>query len=125
MDDDDENLRVGLAKDRNLLAKERTRFSAERTISSWLRTSLASVGGGFAIVRLLPFELVSHRIMANVIGEILIIWGTIILILSLVDYRRTCKKLEHTINKTNELWVTITVFVFILVSLFLFIVTIS
>lgn len=121
---EDEDVRVFLAKERNFLASERTRFAAERTISAWIRTSLASVGGGFAIIRLLSFEHAAHRILAHAVGEILILWGMIILILSLVDYRQTAKKLVYSINKTNELWISITILVFVMLSLFLFLVTI-
>lgn len=117
--------RTLLARERTLLARERTRFSAERTLSSWIRTGLASVGGGFAIIRLLVFQAISHRIMANIIGEILIVWGIVILVLSLIDYRKSCKKFKQRLVKTSEPWITITVFVFVLVSLFLFFVTIN
>ncbi len=118
------NERVALAKERNLLAGERTRLSAERTLSAWMRTGLASVGGGFAIIRLLEFQNVTHRVMANAVGEVLIIWGIIIFILALIDYRESCKKVEHT-NKRNQGWITITILIFIMVSLFLFYVTLS
>lgn len=123
--EDHDIVRSDLAKERNILASERTRFAAERTVSAWIRTSLASIGGGFAIIRLLTFETINHRIIANAVGELLIIWGIVILLLSLIDYRKTCQKLKHTINKRNEWWVTITIFVFIIISVLLFFVTIS
>lgn len=120
---DDESL--SLAKERTFLAVERTRFSAERTLSSWVRTGLTSVGGGFAIIRLIVFQAISHRIIAHIIGEILIIWGIVILIFSLISYKRFCKKIKQEAIKTNELWITTTVIVFVLVSLFLFFATIN
>lgn len=118
--------RVELAKQRNQLAFERTRLSAERTVSSWIRTGLASAGGGFAIIRLLVFQNVSHRVLANIIGEILIVWGILIMIFALFDFRNSSKKFESIgSNKRNEWWITITMFIFILVSLFLLIVTLT
>ena len=119
------DIRVDLARDRNLLAIERTRLSAERTVSAWMRTGLASVGGGFAIIRLLAFETVTHRIMAHAVGEILIIGGMFILIFALRDYRKGIANIKATVRKTNQLFITITTCIFVLVSLFLFFVTIT
>lgn len=123
--DKGEDLRSILAKERNLLASERTRFAAERTISSWIRTGLAMVGAGFAIIRFIYFQADTHKLMAKVLGEVMITWGIVVLILSWIDYMKTCKILKSTVHRSNELWIGITVLVFTLVSLFLFIVTIS
>ncbi len=38
-------------KQRNELAKERTRESADRTLNAWMRTSIALIGFGFAIAK--------------------------------------------------------------------------
>ncbi len=120
---DAENLR--LAKERTFLAAERTLFSAQSTLSSWIRTGLASVGGGFAIIRLIAFQPISHRIMAKIIGELLIIWGIIILISSLCSYRKFCKNIKNDLPPTTEPWITSTVVIFVVVSLFLVFVTIN
>jgi len=37
---------------REELAKERTLLAAERTFSAWMRTALAGIGGGLAVARL-------------------------------------------------------------------------
>lgn len=110
--------RVLLAHERNHLASERTRLAAERTISAWLRTGLATVGGGFAIVRFLTFGNINHRLMANAVGELLILWGIFIFLFALKDYRASCQNLEVAPHK-NELWVSLTVLVFTLVAAFL------
>jgi len=120
---EDGQLELTLAGQRNFLASERTRFAAERTISAWIGTALASVGGGYAIVRLLSYDNATHRLMAHIVGEVLIIWGIVILTLSLMDYRTTVKKLVHSVNKTNELWISVTISVFVILSIFLFLVT--
>jgi len=38
-------------KQRNELAKERTREAADRTLNAWIRTSIALIGFGFAIAK--------------------------------------------------------------------------
>jgi putative membrane protein len=38
-------------KQRNELAKERTRESADRTLNAWIRTSISLIGFGFAIAK--------------------------------------------------------------------------
>lgn len=116
---------VELAKERNILANERTHLAAQRTLSAWIRTGLASVGGGFAIVRLLSFEQVTHRLLAHAVGEILIIWGMSIFILALLNYKASCKQLNTDVSKMNEWWITTTIFIFFLASLFLFFVTLT
>lgn len=115
---------IELARERNLLATERTRLAAERTVSSWMRTGLASVGGGFAIIRLIVFQNFTHRLMAHGIGEILIMLGIFIFVFSLKDYRKTSRKLELVTGK-KEWLVDTTMYIFILVSLFLFFVTLT
>lgn len=111
-------------KDQTILAGERTRFAAERTISAWMRTGLASVGGGFAIVHLLDFSSVHHKIIANIVGELLIVWGICIFIFSLRDYKASCVKILSTIDK-GEWWVTVTTVIFMFVSLLLLYVAIT
>lgn len=61
------------------LAQERTLLAGERTFSAWLRTTLASMAGGIAILRLINFKTDTHRIVAHIIGEILILWGCIVI----------------------------------------------
>lgn len=112
MDDSDQ------VKDQILLAGERTRFAAERTISAWMRTGLASVGGGFAIIHLLVFSSTHHKMIANWVGELLILWGICIFIFSLRDYKASCAQIKYAINK-SEWWVTVTTIIFMIVSLLL------
>ncbi len=40
----------------NILAEERTLLASERTFSAWLRTALAAMAGGIAILRLISFK---------------------------------------------------------------------
>ena len=45
------------------------------------------------ILRLISFKSDIHRIIAHVIGEMLIFWGIILIILSSIDYKKTRQKL--------------------------------
>lgn len=82
----------------NQLAQERTLLAAERTFSAWLRTALAAMAGGLAILRLLSFRSETHRIIAHIIGEMLILWGCALIVLSSIDYKNTRKKLTMAQN---------------------------
>jgi putative membrane protein len=81
---------------KDALAQERTLLAAERTFSAWVRTALAAMAGGLAILRLITFKTELHRIMAHTIGEILIVWGCALVILASMDYKRIRKKLSIT-----------------------------
>jgi inner membrane protein YidH len=77
----------------NIFAEERTLLAAERTFSAWIRTALAAMAGGLAILRLIIFKSELHRIIAHIIGETLIVWGCVLIILSAIDYKKTRDKL--------------------------------
>ncbi len=51
------------------------------------------MAGGLAILRLISFKSDTHRIIAHIIGETLILWGCLILFLSSVDYKNMRNKL--------------------------------
>ena len=87
-----------LEQERNKLANERTLLASERTFLSWLRTGLTSIGIGIAIARLLIFNNPQKEYIADLIGQLLIVWGIIIFIFSLISYRRSYKKLNPSIN---------------------------
>jgi uncharacterized membrane protein YidH (DUF202 family) len=78
----------------NVLAEERTLLAAERTFSSWLRTALAAMAGGLAILRLINFKSDLHRIIGHIIGEMLILWGCAVIIFASIDY----KKIHNTLT---------------------------
>lgn len=85
------------------LAQERTLLACERTFSAWVRTALAAMAGGLAILRLISFKTDLHRMVAHGIGHMLIIWGCLIIILAAMDYKRTHAKLELTRNYKSSL----------------------
>jgi len=82
----------------NQLAEERTLLAAERTFSAWLRTALAAMAGGLAILRLIGFKTELHRIIAHIIGETLILWGCAVVILATIDYKRMHARLIFAKN---------------------------
>lgn len=113
-----------LAEERNKLAKERNQLAAERTLTAWIRTSLASVGGGFAILRLLEFQEYNHRVIADLAGELLIILGIFILAFSLIDYKKRVDQLKIMHSHRNNIWLVITVITLMVVSSLLFFVAV-
>lgn len=83
-----------------ILAEERTLLALERTFSAWIRTALAAMAGGLAILRLISFKTDVHKIIAQVIGETLILWGCLVIVLSSIDYKNLRDKL--TIAKSYK-----------------------
>lgn len=82
-----------MKNEENMLSQERTLLAAERTFSAWIRTALASMAGGLAILRLIAFKTETHRIIAHIIGEILIVWACGLVIFSSIDYKKMRDKL--------------------------------
>lgn len=108
----------------NILAEERTLLAAERTFSAWIRTVLAAMAGGLAIVRLIGFKSKFHRILAHVLGETLILWGCVIILLSSIDYKKIRNKLSMAKNyKSSQLGYLIIVIPLLLMSALLIWVT--
>ena len=108
----------------NLLAEERTLLAAERTFSAWLRTALAAMAGGLAILRLITFKSEFHRTIAHIAGETLILWGCALVVLSSIDYKKTREKLILAKNyKSSQIGFLIIVTPLLLISTLLIWVT--
>lgn len=104
----------------NALAEERTLLAAERTFSAWLRTALAAMAGGLAIMRLVIFKSEFHEFIARIIGELLILWGFIIIILAMKDYKKIRNKLFITKNyKSSQIRFLIITIPLIIISILL------
>jgi putative membrane protein len=107
-----------------MLAEERTLLASERTFSAWLRTALAAMAGGLAILRLIHFKTDTHRMVAHLIGEILILWGGVLIIFSAIDYKKTRSRLLTAKNiKSSHLGFTILILPLLVGSLLLIWVT--
>ena len=103
-----------------ILAQERTLLAVERTFSAWLRTAIAALAGGLAILRLITFKTDLHRIIAHVIGETLILWGCVVIVLSSMDYKKMSNKLARAKSyKSSQLGFILVVLPLLLLSLLL------
>ena len=101
----------------NILAEERTLLAAERTFSAWLRTALSAMAGGLAILRLIHFKTDIHKIIAHVIGETLILWGSAIIILASIDYKKSRVRLSIAKNyKSSQMGYFIIVLPLLLIA---------
>jgi putative membrane protein len=104
----------------NMLAQERTLLAAERTFSAWIRTALAAMAGGLAILRLIVFKTDLHRIMAHIIGETLILWGCLIILLSSMDYKKVRDSLVLARNyKSSQIGLIIIIVPLVIISILL------
>ncbi|MFI5333020.1 MAG: YidH family protein [Candidatus Babeliales bacterium] len=100
--------------------QERTLFALERTFSAWLRTALTAMAGGIAILRLISFKTDMHKMIAHIVGETLILWGAVVIVLSSIDYKRVRDKLALAKNyKGSGLGFAIIVIPLLLISLLL------
>jgi putative membrane protein len=90
--------------DTTTLAEERTVLAAERTFSAWLRTALAAMVVGLAILRLMSFKTDLHRILAHIIGELLIFWGFLLIVLSAIDYKKTQQRIITAKSFKSSYW---------------------
>lgn len=108
----------------NHLAEERTLLAADRTFSAWIRTALTAMACGLAILRLITFKSDMHRAIAHIIGDTLILWGFIIIIVSAIDYKKTRNKLNIAKNyKSSHLGLSIIVLPLLVMSALLIWVT--
>ena len=116
---------ISLARKRTSLALERNLMAAQRTFTSWIRTGLAGVGGGVALTKILSFSHLAHQVLANLIGQLLILWGVLIFIFAFIGYGRTCSKLllEDKSLNTSFWGICIISITLIVVSIILLIIT--
>lgn len=89
------------------LAAIRTLMAAERTYAAWIRTGLAGIGGGLAVIKLIFFQTLVHQTIAHVTGQLLIILGGLIFIFAYWNYRRAYQSLdaEGQLAAPGLLWI--------------------
>lgn len=105
---------------RNHLAEERTKLAAERTFLSWLRTGMTSMGIGIALARLIVFKQIEHQRLGQLIGQLLILWGICIFILSLISYYRSARRFTSVSTGPSFVALVMITIILIIISFFLF-----
>lgn len=88
MKDPDGEIRTKLAIQRNALANE-------RTFLAWLRSGLAGVVGGFALVRFVEFKNPIHQRLSYFIGILFILWGIALFFFAIKEYNKISKQLRR------------------------------
>lgn len=79
---------------RTLLAVQRNQLATERTFLSWIRTGIACIGGGVAFERILAFESPINKLLAYVVGVLLILLGMGIFLISYIEYEKEYRRLK-------------------------------
>ena len=94
-------------------------LAAERTFSAWIRTALSAMAGGLAILRLIVFKTDLHRIVGHIIGETLIVWGCMIIMLSSIDYKIMRDRLVTQNYKSSQMGLIMIIVPLLIVSILL------
>lgn len=126
--------RTDLASERNVMATGRTNLAFERTVMAtgrtlmaWIRTGLSLIGFGFTIYKFLDYmQGLGQGLTPNPegprrIGLFLIGLGTVSLLLGIIEYWTTMKKINKEYKTSPWKASIITAFLIVLLGLLLFI----
>ncbi len=119
--------RTDMATGRTDLAVERTVMAAGRTMMAWIRTGLSLIGFGFTIYKFLDYmQGLGQGLTPNPegprrIGLFLIGLGTVSLLLGIIEYWTTLKKINKEYKTSPWKTSVIAAFLIVLLGLFLFI----
>ena len=110
-----------LAEERTDVAMERTRMAAERTLMAWVRTTLSMISFGFTIFKFFQYLQQTGGAaqwrpeMPKNLGLFLVILGTVMLFLALVQHwgflkglkKRTGKKMPVSLATIAAICITL------------------
>jgi putative membrane protein len=95
----DEPAAASGSDNRNELAKERNRAAADRTLLAWIRTSLALIGFGFGIDRIVNVISAEHHHnqsgLTAIIGLSFMALGIFAIVSAAATYRRELQQLAR------------------------------
>jgi putative membrane protein len=87
------------------LARERNRAAAERTLMAWIRTSLALIGFGFGIDRIIaaiyglyPAAKIQPVHISRILGLLYISLGIYALIVAAIDHQQELRRIRQQGN---------------------------
>lgn len=95
-----------IVKSSDEMAQLRTLLAAEKTYAAWIRTGLACIGGGLAVIKLFLFKIPLHQTVAHITGQVLIIVGGLTFIFAAWNYRRTYAAMNIEKGKMPSLGLT-------------------
>lgn len=83
------------------LAKERNRAAEERTLMAWIRTSLALIGFGFGIERIVAAihqalgDVVNPFRLSRILGLSFVALGTFAMLFAALDHQHQLKRIQR------------------------------
>lgn len=83
------------------LAKERNRAAEERTLMAWIRTSLALIGFGFGIERIVAAiyqalgDAVNPLQLSSILGLSFVALGTFAMLFAALDHQHQLKRIQR------------------------------
>lgn len=95
--------RLNVSEDHQIeLAKERNRIAADRTLLTWIRTSITLIAFGFGLEQVIHLidtgpNLVDPLLISQVLGLVFVGTGVLVAIAGAVDYHREIQRLRNTV----------------------------
>lgn len=97
------------------LARLRTIMAAERTFAAWLRTGLAAIAGGLAIIKFVEYNSETQELLSHFASLMLMVWGIVIILVNLKHFTGYLKdlnkdKIYNTYNRRVILYTMLLIF---------------
>lgn len=89
------------------LAAQRTRDALERTLMSWIRTTLSMITYGFGLFKVLQYMLKDHPEVGHGAADwltlALVAFGVVLLVMAMVQYHVALRALRHEYHVDGRL----------------------